>query len=264
MKAPIFTLATLWAISATIGFAEIPEDQRNDVKLLMGKPGTVEWRSAQIRLLEIMKKEDAAGETLAQHLVRLCKEEPSILYGARMLLEVRSFKLGDNREVIPNIDGPYLKEFAMLCVPRDEGRSGFNYHAAVVYLKLHPDDRGEIYWRLRLAATRDAKISSLPKGEHLLIRKPEEEQKQIQEFVRNHYPFPRRDYGLRDAWAILIGIGVLHPGMTVEEASVFLGKPTHEKENYARWYRNTPRHVNPNLSAEIKDGKIVSFNITNA
>jgi hypothetical protein len=76
-------------------------------------------------------------------------------------------------------------------------------------------------------------------------------------------------------------LGVLYPGMTADEAVEILGSPTtrripvvdrnaptsvdakesshHMQDGLLRWHLVSPRHVNPVLTAEIRDGKVVRF-----
>jgi hypothetical protein len=61
------------------------------------------------------------------------------------------------------------------------------------------------------------------------------------------------------AWEVLLELGVLHPGMTAGEAIAILGPPSGQSDQRLIWYIATPRHVNPGLSAALKDGKVMEF-----
>jgi hypothetical protein len=60
---------------------------------------------------------------------------------------------------------------------------------------------------------------------------------------------------------VLLELEVLHPGMSVEAAIEILGPPSHRDgdRGYVGWHISSPRHVNPRLSAEVDDGKIIRF-----
>jgi hypothetical protein len=70
----------------------------------------------------------------------------------------------------------------------------------------------------------------------------------------------RRDHHrLYFAWALLVELNVLHPGMTVEEAVAILGPTTSVNAGDATWYYPSPMHVNPVLHGQLKDGRIQLF-----
>jgi hypothetical protein len=258
------TLAILPGIST--GAGKLPTEHLADLITWLESNDTAESFAAGNRLRNVLKTEGATGEALAGHLLDLAKEDRPRRRNLFHLLSARAIKSAEKGQIVPHIDGPYLKRLATLSVPDDAGRLRFReFEAALAYLQLHPEDH-EIYWRLRLAATRDAKISALPKRELDLTRGDARslEQKAIQEDARKHLPAPVRHYGLRDAWAILIHLGVLSPGMTVEAAISILGEPSSREKKGVRWYHDTPRHVNPILNATVKDGKIVKFMSGNA
>ena len=203
------------------------------------------------RLRTVLKEKGPKGEALAAHILEAVRNE-KFRPDAMRLLSARAFTIDDKDQSIkPHIDGPYLRILARMSVPDDANQLYFRgYHAAVAYLKLHPEDH-EIYWRLRLAATRDAKVEALPKWDGKRLLEPEK--------IKRPSPLPLRHYGLNDAWEILLKLKVLKPNMPVEDAVRILGNPESRTENSIRWYHRTPRHVNPMLLGELTDGKIIRF-----
>src|SRR5262249_33192896 len=133
------------------------------------------------------------------------------------------------------IDGPYLKglaEWELEAIASRSTKSGVHGRSVTlgveqvtVYLALHPDDEA-----MRKKLVDAAEGSCRLDGPHVLR--------------------------ISEAWSILIRQGVLHDGMTVEEARAILGAPTREGKDYLEWYVSTPRHVNPSLSARMTNGKL--------
>lgn len=71
--------------------------------------------------------------------------------------------------------------------------------------------------------------------------------------VVHHYQAHHRLYY---SWTLLLELGVLHPGMTLEEAVVILGPANRLNGDYTSWYYSSSMHVNPALNALVKDGRI--------
>ena len=227
-----------------------------DLETWLHSRDSAETIPAANRIRDVLKRNDEQGETIARHLLKMARtEKPK--RNLFHLISARAFSLGENREIIPHLDGPYLERLARMSIPDDAGEVVFREHyGAVAYLKLHPDDY-ELYWRLRLAATRDAKVHLLPQWN--IKDERNEKWEEMHDLLRKHYPRAIRNYGLRDAWDILLQLEILKSGMTLEDAIKILGEPTHREKEGIRWYHDTPRHVNPCLNAVVKDGKIVSF-----
>ena len=268
MKTLLTVLIAFAAVFPSAGFAadsDLSEAQLADLNVWLTSKDTAEYLPAENRLRTLLKTKGKAGEELAGRLLRIARAGEPTGRDIGNLLWSRAIATAEEDKIAPHLDGPYLREFARMSVPDDAGKLHFrNYHPVIAYLKLHPEDH-EIYWRLRLAATRDAKVSNYPAENDARAgdNGDRRNEKAIREFVRVHYPQAERHYGLRDAWAILLHLGVLKPGMTVGEACVILGKPSEKEEKFVRWYHKTPRHVNPSLGAEIDGETIVRFHVGN-
>lgn len=181
---------------------------------------------------------------------------------AAMLLE----RAGDGlSEEGSGISGPYLKMLADGIVRKLESANAKNadsrlphrgldaiqlFPTAIAYARLNPDDK-EFTGKLVDILKRSAKVSNWPRFHKL---KPADENE------KRAYP----PVDLTTAWHSLLLLGVLHDGMSVEDAIDILGEPTSRSKKYIRWYYSTPRHVNPVIFGEVKDGKVVSFRISKA
>lgn len=253
-------VVALFILGVPPAFCADPADRHlPDLDTWLHSKDSVETIAAETRLRTALETKGEVGEHLAQHLLEVArsKKPRRNLFD---LLSARAFSFDEDGNIVPHLNGPYLKEIARMSIPDDANNMYFrDYHGAVAYLKLNREDH-ELYWRLRLAATRDAKVHQIPTWS--LEEKTEVESDAIQKYLRDHYPRPVRAYGLRDAWNILIQLEVLKPGMSLPDAIKILGEPTHKQKDSVRWYLDTPRHVNPSLSAPIEDGKIVSFKNT--
>ena len=65
---------------------------------------------------------------------------------------------------------------------------------------------------------------------------------------------------MASAWLGLIGLGVLHDGMTVEEAKSILGEPNKMSDTMVQWRHHWQLHpAPPAIDAEVRDGKVTSF-----
>lgn len=267
MKTAVFVVYYALLVGFATG-AEIPDNLREDLATCLEYRDTGELFAAQKRLRAVLEAKGEPGEQLALHIVETSGEEHRRRDNLDQLLGARAYRRGEDGNVVPHLDGAYLKKLAMLSVPDDADQVRYrDYRFALAYWKLHPEDH-ELYWRLRLAATRDAKIVQDPTFD-LDEERAVPDLETVRKFVWKHYPRPIHNYGYKEAWDILIQLGVLKVGMTVEEAEKILGPRFRKKDGdlgdgWIRWYLDTPRHVNPNLNAEVKDGKILSFRISNA
>jgi hypothetical protein len=74
--------------------------------------------------------------------------------------------------------------------------------------------------------------------------------------------FYRKDHErLYFAWRVLLDLGVLRKGMSLEEAVAVLGAPAPQTTTRADWYYSSPMHVNPQLACTLKEGRVQSFEI---
>jgi len=161
------------------------------------------------------------------------------------------------------IDGSYLSRFADLVLDAwemkpeaarlNDFRRPSYLNAVVAWVKLHPEDKKRRK-RLEAMARKAAKIRMLDEPDPARRGRRWE----------SDGPF-----GPEYAWSFLIDLGVLHGGMTIDEAEKILGKCRKRggpagRPCWISWYLDSPRHVNPCLNAEVKDGKIVKFRRTNA
>ena len=246
-------------LSITVKGSDLPKEQIQDLTTWLTSSDTAETTPAGMRLREVLQTKGAEGENLATHLLDLAEKGDRLKRNLYDLLSSRAFTIGNDREIIPHLNGAYLKRLAQLSIPDDANRRCFSeYEAAVAYLKLNPDDH-ELYWRLRLAATRDAKISLLPAWS---IREEMKNRENIISEFSKEFPRPVRHFGLAGAWDILTQLNILKPGMPLADAEKILGEPTEKTPEYIQWYYDSPRHVNPCFTAELKDGRIVRFRST--
>ena len=74
---------------------------------------------------------------------------------------------------------------------------------------------------------------------------------------------------LRFAWRVLFETGVLHQGMTFEQAAMILGRPdmvfpqTNEGVTLMEWSYESIMHINPALICSIKAGVIERIEVVN-
>jgi hypothetical protein len=74
--------------------------------------------------------------------------------------------------------------------------------------------------------------------------------------------FFRKDHKrLYFAWQVLLDLGVLRKGMSLEEAVAVLGAPSSVTARRASWYYSSPMHVNPLLGCTLKEGRVEAFAI---
>lgn len=219
----------------------------------------VETEAARGQLREALMKEGKEGEALAQHLLRLVRER-KVARDVSEFLMVRASKRGKGGKIVPHLDGEYLREFARMSVPDDASQTFFRRPwGAFMYLKLHPEDH-EVYWRLRLAATRDAQLGMM------LDREKRELQKVSVRGLINYRGEYKQgvNYDLTRSWKILEELQVLKVGMSVESARKILGSPNGgDGTTWSSWSRHSHQHVNPWLGIEMKDGTVVKIRIGN-
>jgi len=160
----------------------------------------------------------------------------------------------------PGIDGPYLKALADGVLKRlgqkdavpTVGRGVLDASqmlpAVMAYARLNAQDKA---FREKLVDVlqHSAKVSAWPQWQGMTPPDRKED-------------LPPVD--LTTAWRALQILGVLHDGTSVGDAIEILGRPTDQSDTGIRWYYNTPRHVNPVIFGEIKNGKVVSFTISRA
>jgi hypothetical protein len=70
------------------------------------------------------------------------------------------------------------------------------------------------------------------------------------------------DFRPAAAYRILLDLGSVHDGMTLDEAEAELGKPWFVASDAVSWYANSTCHINPGLRARIVDGRLTQFRIT--
>jgi hypothetical protein len=201
-----------------------------------------------------------ANEALAERLVDLCLHDARRSLDFIEMIQGRAFRLdskrGANGPMKLGIDGQYLKTAALATIdalehpPKDPNhlrlfRSGYGVGLAIAYSKFHPDDLAARNRLLKLA-TQSARLPP-PINWEAKPRRPLAQ-------AGNE-----KSMATTSAWAVLLELGVLNPGMTANEAIAILGPPSGQSDERLNWYIATPRHVNPGLSAALKDGKVTQF-----
>jgi hypothetical protein len=104
----------------------------------------------------------------------------------------------------------------------------------MVYLHFHPEDKQQASRAIEIAK-RDARVA---------VNETKKEGARLD---------------ISRAFAILIKLGALHDGMKLDEAKEILGEPTRENREVVSWYLNSSRHVNPGVSAKMKDGELAEW-----
>ena len=188
----------------------------------------------------------------AQHLIgalaaRACSPAPSHGWRGRLLV---------------GIDGPYLKTAAeltvkALCEPTDDSNSLRLFptmlNATLVYLRLHPE----------AADLRQTLISAAKRVVLQRIRR-----KPGAAAERDFEPEPAAP-AIRlsrvGGWTVLLELEVLHAGMPVDAAVEILGPPDSRQKvpkasdrEQLVWRLGSGNRVDPFLSLEAQDGKVVS------
>jgi hypothetical protein len=194
----------------------------------------------------------AENEPLAARLVELCLADPPRNMDFIRLVWLRAcstdFEKGANGPLLLGIDGPYLKTAGLAAIDaieqtkpqephRQAFRSSYGIDLAIAYLRFHADD-ADSRERLVKIAKQSAPIPS-PHG-----------------FDKRPATGP---ISTPEAWTVLTELGVLHAGMTIDEAIAILGQPSGRSDKSLTWYLESPRHVNPGLSAKFENGRIVAF-----
>ena len=167
----------------------------------------------------------------------------------------------DKLSVRPGIDGPYLTQLADLVLSWMAGEAELAAQATAgselpyvlqAHLGLHPED-AERRRRTIAAMKPCVDVVALAQSWRMAWSRPSNPQR----------PAPARCcLGLTAAWKLLMDIGAVHDGMTLERAIEVLGEPTDRGAKYVGWYLNTPRHVNPYLVAEVEGDRLKAFRTT--
>jgi hypothetical protein len=209
---------------------------------------------------EMMKAENDA---LADRLVELCLQDARRDSDFIVMIANRACSLdpkeGYNGTLKLGIDGPYLKTAALAAIDAYENpgqdpnhhrmfRSTYGVNLPIAYLRFHPEDNQPRARLVKLAkqnaylpppvTTNDLKEHRAAKAGDV-VRPPQ--------------------LSTPSAWQILLELEVLHPDMTPDEAIEILGPPSRKSDSSLNWYIDTPRHVNPGLSASVERGKIKEF-----
>lgn len=217
---------------------------------------------------ELLKAEN---EGLARHVLELHRTGRGLHLD--QLLRQRACVPSDWGGVaMAGIDGPYLKSAAMSALEDNEAIAAGVHgptnsvrmlpkEMVTAYMLLHPDDELSRERWVKLARRGCRIQTKTDQAGHV--------------WARGEGPL-----GVPAAWSILMDLGVLHAGMTALAAVEILGPPMpHESphtEHHAptaqepqpafeihdgtlRWHLTSPRHVNPGLTAVIRDGKVVKF-----
>ena len=253
----------------TFTVRELPPEKRSvaptveqwaDLRLYLD-PNSPEGQPALARLRQALLRTENEG--LAMKLLEISQETDTFRgirvpsekrRDLRQALRMRAYQPcrfdGFGEAALPGIDGPYLEKFAALVLeqlekpeyrdPNETRRGDASAEAMVLlaYLKFHPEDKGKLARAVEWAGKCARCLGPFRLGEE---------------------PKTKMLASAGFAWSFLLQLGVLHEGMTLEEAVKHLGEPTHKWVGHVRWYVNTPMHVNPSLDAEVKDGRIVKF-----
>jgi hypothetical protein len=204
----------------------------------------------------------AENEALAKHLIDLCLQDARREEDFMAMLVWRACVPGSERgsdgAMQLGIDGPSLKTAALATIdvfehpPKDPNhhrmfRSGHGVDIAIAYLRFHPEDqqaRGRLIQIAKQFVPLPPRQPQTAKGPP--FRKSSEQTE----------PAPLPTVA---AWQILMELGVLHADMTVGDAIEILGPPSGQNDQTLTWYLDTPRHVNPGLSATLKGDRITKF-----
>jgi len=250
-----------------------PEQLQDLDRMISAKPGLTNAEQTRrgrpyLRLREAMRRTENEGLALEITKRVLAWRDEGTAKWFRNCVAMLSQRAGDGLSAEgPGIDGPYLKMLAdgivrklnaaskarRVDVPRGRRRGPTMaqfFPAAMAYARLNPKDK-EFRDRLVDMFRRSARISDLPRFQG---------GKRAGKGEKRTYP----PVGLRIAWRGLLLLGVLRDGMPVEDAIKVLGEPTRRSDKHIRWYYSTPRHVNPVIYGQIRDGKVTSFQIGRA
>lgn len=206
-------------------------------------------RSADLDLLRAALR-DARSDGLARHVVDLLAEAPESAADRHLVDHLAGRAAASTAWAGPlqfGIDGTYLRPLAERVLeawevqeaggaPNRRFLTGLD--AVVAWVHFHPEDEGSRERLLRLSR-KSARI------------------------VRDGEPRGAGPLPIVDAWRILIELGVLRPGMTLEDAVAIVGEPDPRRSGPGgvSWYLDTPRHVNPGLGGAVEDGRITGFRI---
>lgn len=181
---------------------------------------------------------DARNDGLAQHVLDLLERGPRTA-ASLYLMEALVYRAASSPEgrlgrLEYGIDGPYLPRLGRLSLEaleaREKGGDASNVlvigiDAVLAWIHFHPEEK-------------DAR-------------------KRLADLARSY----ARAGAAPAAGRILLELGDLHAGMTVDEVIALLGEPYRRSDTGITWYVDTPRHVNPGLGASIENGKIVEFRL---
>lgn len=265
-------MGTVTSNTLAISVAELRPDERREKptaeqlatieKLQSVAPTSIEGRDL---LQQAMLR--AENEGLAAHLVNLCLQDARRGEDFIVMVSLRACRdqvEGDRLQL--GIDGPYLKTLALATIERLEHppqdpnhlrllRSPYALNATIAYLRFHPEDTASRKRLIEIAVQSaklppPGKLQPLPDGHaampggHASVQPSESQSQGI------YVPF---------AWSVLLELEVLHAGMTAEAAIEILGPPSRRTPDSLTWYLDSPRQVNPGLTAKIEDGKVKSF-----
>jgi hypothetical protein len=201
----------------------------------------------------------AENEPLAERLVALALEDSQRNVEYMRLVSLRACtpdtEKGLNGSLLLGLDGAYLKTAALAVInalerfkPDDAHSrallSGYGTDVAIAYLRFHSDDV-DSRERLVKLAKQSARVPPVRDRQQHVAGGP--------------LPPAAGPMSTSVAWSVLMELGVLHAGMSIDETTAILGEPTGRTKDSLTWYLASPRHVNPGLSAKLKNGKIVAF-----
>jgi hypothetical protein len=202
------------------------------------------------------------NEALAGRLIDLCLQDAPRSMDFITMVSYRACNLDPEQGMTGSlqlgIDDPYLKRAALAAIEafteptKDPNhlrvfRSAYGVDIAIAYLRFHSDDRAT--WdRLVKLARQSASLPPPIPGSAARSIKTAKPQEPLSPALSTDA-----------AWQVLLELGVLHAGMTVDEAIEILGPPPYRSEESLMWYIDTPRHVNPSLGAVVEQGRIVGF-----
>ncbi len=215
---------------------------------------------------EFLQKEidQKKNEPLASRLVDRCLSNDKIAGDILPLLAIRAVNITGNLDaggqIKLNVDGPYLKAIGLAVIdelenpprnrqPRLPLRSLDGVLLAVAYARFHPEDKQAVE-RLVVVAKANAKLPTPITLESIA-------EKHNAKLAAA--PVEAPTLSTPAAWTVLLELGALRDGMTVDEAKEILGPPSGQTKDSVRWYISTPRHVNPALNAKIEGGKIANW-----
>jgi hypothetical protein len=227
-------------------------------KLESVPPTSIEGR--EFLQQEMMKAEN---EALAERFVEMYLQDARRDSDFIVMIANRACSLdpkqGYNGRLKLGIDGPYLKTAAMATIDALENpgqdpnhrrvfRSSYGVDLAIAYLRFHSEDNQSRARLVKLAKQN----AHLPPPVTLKNREEHQAAKVGDVVTPPQLLTP-------SAWQILLELDVLHPGMTPDEAIEILDPPSRQSDSSLTWYIDTPRHVNPGLSASVERGKVKEF-----